>query len=70
MTPDTILNFWFAEIYPLQWGRKDPVFDEMVANRFGAMQGDACACELFAWRTVATGRLAEILVLDQFSLNI
>jgi uncharacterized protein (DUF924 family) len=69
MTPDTILNFWFSEINPPQWWRKDPRFDAMVADRFGTVHGAARAGELFAWRTDAPGRLAEILVLDQFSRN-
>jgi uncharacterized protein (DUF924 family) len=30
----------------------------------------AARCELLAWRSTAQGRLAEILVLDQFSRNI
>lgn len=29
----------------------------------------AICCELFSWRATAAGRLAEILVLDQFSRN-
>lgn len=69
MTPNTILNFWFSEIVPAQWWRKDPRFDAMVAERFGDIHGAASAGELFGWRTDAPGRLAEILVLDQFSRN-
>ncbi len=70
MTPDTILNFWFSEIAPRQWWRKDPHFDAMIAERFGIIHLAARAGELFAWRADASGRLAEILVLDQFSRNI
>ncbi len=70
MTPDTILNFWFSDIDPPQWWRKDPRFDAMVADRFLVILEAARAGELFAWRADASGRLAEILVLDQLSRNI
>lgn len=30
----------------------------------------AARCELFAWRATPEGRLAEVLVLDQFSRNL
>lgn len=38
--------------------------------RFGATLEAAARCELWAWRASASGRLAEIVVLDQFSRNI
>lgn len=42
----------------------------MVESRFGATLIAAKRCELFDWRNTANGRLAEIIVLDQFSRNI
>ena len=44
--------------------------DEAIRTRFGATLEAAAQCELFAWRTTPEGRLAEVLVLDQFSRNI
>ena len=44
--------------------------DEAIRTRFGATLEAAARCELFAWRTTPEGRLAEVLVLDQFSRNI
>ena len=44
--------------------------DETIRTRFGATLEAAAKCELFAWRTTPEGRLAEVLVLDQFSRNI
>ena len=44
--------------------------DEAIRTRFGATLAAAARCELFAWRTTPEGRLAEILVLDQFSRNV
>ena len=66
----SILQFWFQEITPAQWWKVDPAFDNLIANRFGAIHAQATRAELFAWRTTPQGRLAEIIVLDQFSRNI
>lgn len=67
--PDDILNFWFEELEPAQWWKKDPAFDAMIAERFGRLHRQAACCELYGWRQSAGGRLAEIIVLDQFSRN-
>lgn len=68
--PDDILRFWFEEITPAQWWKVDPAFDAMIAQRFGALHAAAVQGELFGWRGDAAGRLAEVIVLDQFSRNI
>ena len=44
--------------------------DEAIRTRFGATLDAAARCELFSWRETPEGRLAEILVLDQFSRNV
>lgn len=64
-----VLDFWFTEIDPKQHWIKDPEFDALITQRFGALHAQANACELFAWRDTAEGALAEIIVLDQFSRN-
>ena len=64
-----ILKFWFDEIDPSQWWAKDENFDRLLAERFSAVHARATRCELFGWRVNAKGRLAEIIVLDQFSRN-
>lgn len=64
-----ILQFWFHEIAPAQWWKVDPAFDAIIRERFGAMHAQAASAELFAWRAEPQGRLAEIIVLDQFSRN-
>jgi uncharacterized protein (DUF924 family) len=69
MNSSEVIGFWFEEIDPKQWWKKDPLFDLLVRNRFEATHGAACRGELFGWRTTAEGRLAEIIVLDQFSRN-
>ena len=65
-----ILDFWFKEIDPQQWWTKDPAFDQLIYNKFHNIHQQAISCELFHWRDSAHGRLAEIIVLDQFSRNI
>lgn len=69
MNADAVLRFWFEEIEPAQWWRKDAGFDALVRERFGALLERAARCELWAWRGTPEGRLAEVLVLDQFSRN-
>ena len=70
MQPQTILHFWFEELTDKQHFVKDTALDETMRGRFGATLEAPARCELFAWRATAEGRLAEILVLDQFSRNI
>jgi len=68
--PNAVLRFWFEEIKPMQWWKKSPEFDQLICEKFGALHHAAAHCELFAWRQSPSGRLAEIIVLDQFSRNI
>lgn len=68
--PDQVLAFWFDEIEPAQWWKVDPAFDAAIAARFGALHRAAHAGELWAWRAEPRGRLAEVIVLDQFSRNL
>ena len=65
-----VLGFWLDEIPPRLWWAKDRAFDARVAERFGAAHRAAVQGELYAWRDAPAGRLAEIIVLDQFSRNL
>lgn len=65
-----ILDFWFHEISPAQWWKVDPAFDSLVRSRFGPLHEQATRCELFGWRATPEGRLAEVIVLDQWARNI
>jgi uncharacterized protein (DUF924 family) len=67
-THTEVLDFWFG-LEPKQWWVKDPAFDHDVGARFGATHAAACVGECFAWRDTPEGRLAEVIVLDQFSRN-
>ncbi|SDO45415.1 protein of unknown function [Rhodoferax sp. OV413] len=61
-----ILHFCSTELTPKQHFTKDAALDETIRTRFGATRETAAQCELFAWRATPEGRLAEILVQDQF----
>jgi len=65
-----VLNFWFDELEPMQWWTKDETVDREIESRFGDVHQQAIAAELESWRTAPEGRLAEVIVLDQFSRNI
>jgi uncharacterized protein (DUF924 family) len=69
MNANDVLHFWFTELKPKQHFAKDTALDALIAERFGALLESAAQCELFAWRDSPQGRLAEIIVLDQFSRN-
>jgi len=64
-----IIDFWFNEVEPEKWWKKDALFDALLLDRFSDIHARACCCELFEWRSEPEGRLAEVIVLDQFSRN-
>lgn len=68
--PQAILHFWFSELTEKQHFAKDAALDALIAQRFGAVLEAGSRCELFGWRSSPQGRLAEIIVLDQFSRNV
>ncbi|RDV27521.1 DUF924 domain-containing protein [Alteromonas aestuariivivens] len=65
-----ILSFWFEELCEEHWFKADAALDAMIRARFLAVHEAACQGELWPWRATPQGRLAEILVLDQFSRNL
>lgn len=70
MDSKAILSFWFDEIDPKLWFTADEAFDALIRERFLGLMQQAAAGELHAWRATPEGRLAEIIVLDQFSRNV
>lgn len=70
MNAEHILKFWFEELEPRDWFRKSDELDDTIRRRFADTHQQAAAGELFGWRCSALGRLAEIIVLDQFSRNL
>jgi len=70
MNANTVLDFWFNEIDRKSWFSKDKLFDQHLLDHFGPLHQAAAKGELYSWRVDVRGRLAEIIVLDQFSRNI
>lgn len=70
MNADDILHFWFTESTPAQWFAKDDAFDALVRTRYEGLHRAAAQGECWEWRTTVRGRLAEVIVLDQFSRNL
>jgi uncharacterized protein (DUF924 family) len=66
----SVLKFWFEETEPKSWWISDHDFDRQVEDRFLPLLHKATQGELFSWRKEPKGRLAEVIVLDQFSRNI
>ncbi len=69
MSYEMVIDFWFNEIDSSKWWLKDVSFDEAIRNRFLILHQQAIKAELAHWRSSAQGRLAEIIIIDQFSRN-
>lgn len=69
-TPDDVLTFWFEELTPEEHFNGGTEIDEEIRERFGKLHTKAAAGELYDWRETLYGRLAEIIILDQFSRNL
>lgn len=65
-----VLDFWFDDENKSFWFAKNDKFDQTLTNKFLATLEQAKHGELADWRVTIQGRLAEIIVLDQFSRNI
>ncbi len=77
--PQTVLDFWFGDRPDDNdamkdrgsfWFRSNPETDDEISDRFAACYKAAMNGELDDWAETADGRLALILVLDQFSRNL
>ena len=64
-----IIKFWFEEIEESKWWAKDKNFDQIIFDKYFELHSKAANCELYEWRSTPEGRLAEIIILDQFSRN-
>jgi len=69
ITPETVINFWFKQSTPKDWFAKNETFDNKIISQFSETYDAATKGELYDWRLTPDGRLAEIIVLDQFSRN-
>lgn len=65
-----ILDFCFNEAGSKKFFEKDLAFDKLLIERYSDILEQAAAAEFYTWRSSIQGRLAEIIILDQFSRNI
>jgi uncharacterized protein (DUF924 family) len=77
--PEDILAFWFGTVdergradaaHAERWWRKDSTFDDEIRHRFLADHEAVLRGLRDAWLASPRGRLAYVLVLDQFSRNL
>ena len=77
--PASILRFWFGERpegaatdpgCARLWWSKQPAVDDEMHQRFGALVEKAGQGQLDSWAAEPEGRLALILLVDQFARNI
>jgi uncharacterized protein (DUF924 family) len=62
-----VLKFWFVDHGPVDWFAGKPEFDAEIAAAFSETHAALARGEGGEWRSSSEGRLAEIIVLDQFS---
>jgi uncharacterized protein (DUF924 family) len=67
--PSEVLDFWFGMSDSDRWS-KGKLLDPVIITKFSSVHAAAAAGELWRWRESPLGRLAEIIVLDQFSRQI
>lgn len=74
-----VLDFWFGELdadgladaaHASRWWKADPDFDAEIRKRFGALHADVGRGGRREWLATPRGRLAHVIVLDQFSRNL
>ncbi len=74
-----VLDFWFSgreldspniDARMDRWFGSDPEMDQEIREQFGDLVGRASAGELDHWAGTPEGRLALIILLDQFRRNI
>lgn len=75
---EEVLSFWLGPLredgsaepsQAAKWWKKDDTFDALVRSRFGALSLAVRAGERASWLAEPRGRLAFVIVLDQFSRN-
>ena len=70
LTKEDVITFWFEEIPPEQWFKKDKKFDAMLLERAGATVRKALNGQLDKWSKSSTGSVSLVILLDQFTRNI
>ena len=68
--PQDVLDFWFADGMENKWYFAGPEFDQVLRDKFLDLHTHAQHGGLAHWEATREGRLALLIVLDQFSRNI
>src|SRR5690606_5129297 len=75
-TPEDVLDHWLGPLdaegragdaHRARWFAKDAAFDRALSERFGPLLALGARGELDAWVATQRGRLALVILLDQFS---
>lgn len=75
---EEVLDIWFGTLdaqgraapeLAARWWTKDPAFDQLLRERFGALHEQVLRGEHDDWLASPRGRLAAVIVLDQLSRN-
>lgn len=64
---DDVIDFWFLQHGQEDWFGGKAEFDARLAEQFADTHPHVARGEAWTWRKTPEGRLAEIVVLDQFS---
>jgi uncharacterized protein (DUF924 family) len=66
-TAEDVIRFWSVEHGQDDWFGGKAEFDAALSDEFPETHAAVARGEAWLWRATAEGRLAEIIVLDQFS---
>lgn len=66
----SVLKFWFDDVQPEQWWKQDDQVDKTVREQFSDLHEKLASTVPAAWLETARGRLAAVIVLDQFPRNL
>lgn len=69
-TADEVIQFWFVDHGADDWFASNPDFDRVLSDLFRSTHVRVARGEAWRWRKTPEGRLAEVIVLDQFSRQI
>ncbi|WP_260484001.1 DUF924 family protein [Sphingomicrobium flavum] len=64
-----VVDFWFDEVGPQGWWKKNPDLDALCAQRWGELRQQVIDEEGKVWREGPRRILAAVIMLDQFSRN-
>ena len=74
-----VIQFWFGDLdargvaddaHRKRWFMRDATFDEEIRTRFGSLHAEIANGGHREWLTDDWGRVATVVVLDQFSRNL